>query len=120
LDREASGLIERFKQDDRNKDGWLDLKRWAAILSKYIYEKDGILISEKHFITLKDYLCPCDEDQQLAQYLKMFSNARSNQTEADLFEFLGIKHFGGQINFFISLFRIFDGRKRLNFEFGFD
>jgi hypothetical protein len=90
LDRESSELFPLLREHDTNKDGWLGLDRWAKVLSEYIESREGFRISPAHFLALKDYLCPCNEVSNIAQYGAMFNGLFKNRESKDLFEFLGV------------------------------
>ena len=98
LERECAELMAEFGKHDVHKRGHLDLNKWAAVLSDHVKANLGIDVERRHFITLKDYLCPCNETWRSAEYAKMFSNSNMSSSanggggggrnEAQLLEFL--------------------------------
>jgi diadenosine tetraphosphatase ApaH/serine/threonine PP2A family protein phosphatase len=96
LDKESSEILRLFDQHDSSRSGWVDLNTWARILSNYIQSKEGLNIEPIHFLSLKDYICPCDEDRNLAQYIRMFDVVIEQQSS------------GKQIEFLKTIFSMFD------------
>jgi Ca2+-binding EF-hand superfamily protein len=89
LMHEVQKLMAKFLEADPNKTGVLPLNIWSQIISEHINNNMSIYIEPAHLITLKDYLCPCDEQQKTAQYEKMFGNKREhNDADQEIFELL--------------------------------
>ncbi len=88
LNKESNSLLSKFYQIDRFRSNWLNVSEWASILSQHVLEKYGYRIDPIHFITLKDYICPCDDKNNTANYSSMFKNPNANQEEFEVLEFL--------------------------------
>jgi predicted RNA-binding Zn-ribbon protein involved in translation (DUF1610 family) len=73
LNKDSSEFLRLFEAADQDKNNWLELSVWADIISKYVSQKYECFIEPAHLITLKDYLCPCDEEKQTAKYRVMFN-----------------------------------------------
>lgn len=90
LNQEANELIYKFKYYDSLNAGSIRIENWAQILADHIFYKNGIRIEHKHFITLKDYLCPCNEKTYTAEYLAMFGKKTSSESFSQILESLKI------------------------------
>ena len=88
LNREADALIRKFNQADLDHNNWLELPVWASILSKHILERYGYNIESKHFITLRNYICPCDDQNNVANYTIMFKHPNVSESDYEVLEFL--------------------------------
>lgn len=87
LQQEADELINYFEENDENNSGSICVNLWAKILSDHIENKNGIVTDPKHFITLKDYLCPCNDTFKTASYKSMFDDAKGKKS-SQLIEFV--------------------------------
>ena len=88
LDHEANDLFNFFRADDPSKTGYINVKKMTRILSNYIQNKEGIYIEPNNFYILKDYMCPCNQDNDLAQYTALFTRLYKEKANSNLFEFL--------------------------------
>jgi Ca2+-binding EF-hand superfamily protein len=88
LNKEANVLVRKFYQLDQGNTNWLNTSIWASTLSQHILEKYGNNIDPIHFITLKDYLCPCNDQNNTVNYTLMFKNQNGSQEDMQVLEFL--------------------------------
>lgn len=71
-------LLKRFERLDTDHTNMIDLHIWADQLSKHFDR----LISPRHLIALKDYLCECETYMNLVNYRTMFK-ARVSPTSSN-------------------------------------
>jgi hypothetical protein len=88
LDKSSKKLLNRFEHEDEQKNGWIELNKWASIISQHLTERYGESIESRNLIILKDYLCPCDDQKSMANYLLMFKNEQKLDEDEDLIDFL--------------------------------
>jgi Ca2+-binding EF-hand superfamily protein/diadenosine tetraphosphatase ApaH/serine/threonine PP2A family protein phosphatase len=89
LMHEVEKLMAKFLEADPNETGLLSLNIWSQIISEHVANNLNTYVEPRHLITLKDYLCPCDELNQTAQYELMFGNKREyNQADEEIYELL--------------------------------
>ena len=74
LTQEKETLLRRFKREDTDKNGYISLNSWADIIAKLVFEKTTVSIDVAHIITLKDNLCPCEDQDKTAKYIEMLSS----------------------------------------------
>ncbi len=88
LTQEKETLLRRFKRNDPDNTGFISLKAWSEIISKLVLDKTSTTLNPIHIISLKDNLCPCEDEDQTAKYIEMFdtSNATKNPAVMDLLE----------------------------------
>ncbi|CAF0811670.1 unnamed protein product [Brachionus calyciflorus] len=119
LQKQAAELYYKFTNYDIYKTGSLNINQWAKIISDHIYNKLKITIKPQHIITLKDYLCPCNDAQQTAQYVSMFTKF-SNQHKGEQVEFIKVLFnlIDSNGSGFISASEAYEAIKLVNKTFG--
>lgn len=88
LSSERETLLRRLSREDKDESGYVNIDTWASIISKLIYEKSAITIETRHLITLKDHLCPCEEENNVAKYKEMFSSDESKVSDRAVLDLL--------------------------------
>ena len=88
LNRESQDLSKKFQQADQDQNNWLEIPVWSTILSEHVLVKYGNKIDPTHFVTLKDYLCPCNDANNTANYPLMFKNSNKSDVDYEVIEFL--------------------------------
>ena len=88
LTQEKETLLRRFKREDPESTGYISLKAWSGIISRLVLDKTSTTLEPIHIISLKDNLCPCEDEDQTAKYAEMFdtSNGTKNSAVMDLLE----------------------------------
>jgi Ca2+-binding EF-hand superfamily protein len=86
LNKEGSELIKLFRQKDSTKSDSLKTSEWSDVISQHISNKYDNKIDPEHLITLRNYLCPCDDQSGTANYMKMFE--RDNEKPSEILEIL--------------------------------
>lgn len=89
IDKEIE-LYHELRAQDPEKTERLPIGLWAQIISDYIYKREGIRLEPAHIITVRDYLCPCNDATSTAQYTAMFSKLFRNKENRQIFEFLAV------------------------------
>jgi Ca2+-binding EF-hand superfamily protein len=88
LFQEKDFFLAQFARNDANKTGHLSLDKWAEIISRHSLVKTGVELKKRHILALKDYLCPCEDNSNLAKYTEMFESDTSLTSKPQVFEFL--------------------------------
>jgi hypothetical protein len=89
LDKSSKQLLARFEREDAQKSGWIKLLKWASIISEYLKELYGESVEPRNLIILKNYLCTCDDQKSMVNYLLMFKNGQKlDEEDEDLIDFL--------------------------------
>ncbi len=97
LESESKALSQKFTEIDTELTGWIDVHKWAEIVSNHVTNTHAFL-NPIYLLTLKDYICPCDDERKQANYVKMFSTAEANPRLKDFvtntFNLIDVDHNG--------------------------